>query len=344
MKHKTQAIQKAPRQSNMELLRIVAMAFVVLVHTDFWALGAPTPELITAEPSKAFMQYVVEAISIVSVNCFIFISGWFGIKPKWRSFCGLLFQILFFSFFIYFVFIVCGLEKFSYKSFLNHSNFLKLWFIPPYIAIYWLSPMINTFIEKADKKTVVQVLIAFVILDISLGWMKDYLHFHMVYSLLNFMLIYIIARFINHHRPCWSKHKKIIDLYVYLLSCFSIVSILYLIFFIKPSLLSQGYRIFHYNSPFVIISTISLCLFFTKIQIKSRFVNWMATSCFSVYLLHQDSFVGDRLMKSFCNEMFISNNILVYSMLMIALVAMIYIFAILIDQIRLFLWSKVFIH
>lgn len=41
------------RQSNMELLRIIAMAMIVMVHTDFWSLGELIADICAYEPSKA---------------------------------------------------------------------------------------------------------------------------------------------------------------------------------------------------------------------------------------------------------------------------------------------------
>lgn len=340
MKNKSQAIQRAPRDSNMELLRIVAMAFVVLVHTDFWALGAPTPELITTEPSKAFMQYVVEAISIVSVNCFVFISGWFGIKPKWRSFCGLLFQIVFFSLFIYFAFVAVGKEPFSISSFINRVNFLDLWFIPPYIALYWLSPIINTFIEKADKKVVVQVLIAFVILDISLGWMKDYLHFNMGYSLLNFMLLYLIARYLHLFKPVFMLYKKKYYLLLYFSVCSFLVAINYLAFAINHGFIKHTGFLFFYNSPFVLLASLSICLFFTKLKIQNKWINKIGLSCFAIYLFHMNPIIKN-IFKNICLDCFNNYNIFFHSCLMVILVIAIFIIATALDQIRIYLYNQI---
>lgn len=35
---------KTKRQSNIELLRIIAMFLVLVVHADFWSLGGPNAE------------------------------------------------------------------------------------------------------------------------------------------------------------------------------------------------------------------------------------------------------------------------------------------------------------
>ena len=40
------------RESNIELLRVVAMLFVLIVHTDFLVLGFPTPQDMAAAPVR----------------------------------------------------------------------------------------------------------------------------------------------------------------------------------------------------------------------------------------------------------------------------------------------------
>ncbi len=45
------------------------------------------------------------------------------------------------------------------------------------------------------------------------------------------------------------------------------------------------YRVFCYNSPFVLISAISLFMLFTKIQYRSNVINYLAASCLPIYLM-----------------------------------------------------------
>lgn len=315
------------------------MLFVVLVHTDFWSLGMPTSEFIFNEPTKAFMQFLVEIVAIVCVNCFIFISGWFGIKPKVKKFLGLLFQIIFFNCSIYFISIAIGHEHFSLRSFFVHSNFLTLWFIPPYIALYWLAPMLNIFIEKAPHNTIIKVLAAFIVLDLVLGWGKDYLYFVKGYSLLNFILIYLVARYINHFNPIWSKFRIRYYISLYALICLFFLGIIYSTYVLKPDAVYQLIRLFYYNSPIVLVASICFCLIFTRLNFESKLVNWLAFSSFSIYLLHQDPLIGDKWMKPFCQSIFTTHSIVYYSAVMSALVATFFVLAILIDQIRLAFWN-----
>ena len=83
------------RKSNFELLRIFAMMLVLLVHANYLSLGSVTQSEITTSPFGGFVRIFCEQLCIVSVNLFVLISGWFGIRPTLKKFATLLFQILF---------------------------------------------------------------------------------------------------------------------------------------------------------------------------------------------------------------------------------------------------------
>ena len=88
---------KKTRDSNMELLRLVAMLLIMVVHANFRALPKPDADMIAANPSSAFLQFMTEGFSIFGVNVFVMLSGWYGIRPRLSRFCELLFQLLFFG-------------------------------------------------------------------------------------------------------------------------------------------------------------------------------------------------------------------------------------------------------
>lgn len=80
----------------MELLRIVSMLMVLLLHANFLVFGTPTVADATCQPVATFIRLFFESVSIVGVNLFVFISGWYGIKAKLRRIAAFLFQVFFF--------------------------------------------------------------------------------------------------------------------------------------------------------------------------------------------------------------------------------------------------------
>ena len=74
------------RESNVELFRILAMFLVLVVHFTGWFVGGlADPFDSTKDLSFRMGQMVMEALSVVCVNCFLIISGWFGIRLKFKS-------------------------------------------------------------------------------------------------------------------------------------------------------------------------------------------------------------------------------------------------------------------
>lgn len=92
------------RQSNFELLRIVAMFMVMMLHVNFLALGKPSVEDAGSAPLATFTRILFEVMSVGSVDLFVLISGWFGIKANRKSLFTFIFQVVFV---IYSVSIVC---------------------------------------------------------------------------------------------------------------------------------------------------------------------------------------------------------------------------------------------
>lgn len=123
------------RQSNLELLRIVAMFLVLVVHADYFALGAPTLADVTDMPLPSFVRIFIESLSIVCVNVFILISGWFGIRPKFKSITNFLFQCLFFLVGIYAIGVLTGFATLSPKGLAGCLCLIPWnWFIKAYLV------------------------------------------------------------------------------------------------------------------------------------------------------------------------------------------------------------------
>ena len=188
-----------PRQSNIELLRITAMFLVLVVHADFWALGGPVSSDFSSNPWNAVTRTVIESISIVCVNVFVMISGWFGIKPSLRSLSNFVFQCAFFLIGIYAVMILTGHALLTSQGILGSLCLLHWnWFIKAYIGLYILSPLINAFLEKSTKRQLELFLVFFYIFQTVWGWPFGGADFvKSGYSPFSFIGLYILARYLH---------------------------------------------------------------------------------------------------------------------------------------------------
>lgn len=95
------------RQVNFELLRILCMYMIVIGHCLFH--GRVTAKL-GYGTTNYFLSYLVQSFSVVHVNCFIMIAGYFSIDRQFRSrrLLRLWKQVLFYSLGIFLIWTVFG--------------------------------------------------------------------------------------------------------------------------------------------------------------------------------------------------------------------------------------------
>ena len=64
------------RNSNIELLRLLLMAFVVLLHFNNGEMGGAF-SLVQGNTIDSYMLHFFEALCACAVNCFMIVSGYF---------------------------------------------------------------------------------------------------------------------------------------------------------------------------------------------------------------------------------------------------------------------------
>ena len=193
------SVVKKERESNIELLRLLAMFLVLVVHADFFSLGSPTQSDTLSAPANAFCRFFFESLSIICVNVFVLISGWFGIKASAKGFCKFAFQCLFFLIGIYAVMLSCGLTSLSIKGLAGCFALLQWnWFIKAYIGLYILAPILNAFVNQAEEKTFRNVLICFFAFQTLYAWCSNgAVFFEGGYSTMSFIGLYLLARYVK---------------------------------------------------------------------------------------------------------------------------------------------------
>ena len=170
--HPTQitATTSSHRESNMELLRIVTMLLVMIVHADFRALGCPSISDFDNDTFRTIMRFVVESLSIICVNTFVLLSGWFGIRFRFERLFEFLFQIFFFLLIGLGIAILTVPEQAI--SIRGAANLFLLgewdyWFVKCYLMMYIFAPLMNSFVEHSTEKQFRIFLILFYTFQIS---------------------------------------------------------------------------------------------------------------------------------------------------------------------------------
>lgn len=300
----------------------------------------PSNEDLLGKPLITFLRIYAESLTIVAVNCFILISGYFGLKLKVKSLSSFLFQVYFYSIFIFILFLLFLPSEVTYikivKAILPQ---VSLWFVGSYLGLLLLSPILNKFIENSDKKELRIFLLLFYISVFLFGYITDTFKFANGYSPIAFVGLYLIGRYIRlYGTERFFNLTKLHYLGIYGISALFCTLLFCGILLIYPHPEKIAYLTTSYTSPFNIISSIALFLLFTKFRIQSQLINNISCSAFSVYLIHCDPNIID-LYRGFVmklNDMF---SIPVFVVVLICFVLFLFFSCVVIDKIRIFIWN-----
>ncbi len=190
-------VLKKSRDSNYELLRIVSMFMILIVHADFFSFGSVTTDDLNDNIISSTARLSFEMLSIGAVNVFVMISGWFGIKASVRGFFNFAFQCIYFISGIYAIALLFGIAEFSPRTLFENIFVNCGWFIKAYIGLYLLSPLLNMFLEKADKQHIRNFIILFFLFEFVYGWIGNTSFISQGYGTLSFIGLYMLARYLK---------------------------------------------------------------------------------------------------------------------------------------------------
>lgn len=281
------------RNSSIELLRILATFGVIIRHYNNDGLGGAFL-YVTPHSINEFILFFLEYLSIVAVNVFILISGYYLSEKNTRSILKplkLIVQLV----------LISGAFYLINRTFDNPdtlSEFINkwcavYWFISLYIALYFISPYINIIFNKLNNKQInvfiVILLLVFSVEPTLVDLLDSFTDCHLTifsfisnagsidgYSIVNMVLMYSLGAFIRRKTDLIKKYSAASYLLIYLL-CVCINSLLSFVSTVSAS----------YCSPTVILEAVMIFCFFVKQKpFSSSVINMTARNAFAVYLSH----------------------------------------------------------
>lgn len=328
---------KGQRQSNIEFLRILAMLMILTLHTRFEGIESVYDGGIDA---NHICRFSFQAMSIIGVNLFVLISGYFGIKLKNKGIINLVWQV------VYIAVICLGIRilwsHYNGEVFVFDKKWLfpvtnTVWFIPSYIMLMLFSPIINVFIDGTSTRKLVHYTIGLYLLSYywSSIWVGTVMGFD-GYSWGWFIILYLTGRIIrrmNEGNKLASKSKA---LFGYIGFTIAIVAVAFLQNFIPVG----RSLLWVYNSPLVYASSICLFMFFCQLHISSsKVINFFAASAFAVLLLHMSLFAQ---YQNICKSIYCKYDGVVCIGITLCFILCVYLFSTIIDQPRKILYSLFF--
>ena len=325
----------------MELLRIIAMFLVLVVHADYFSLGAPSFQDVQQDAWGSFARIFFQSLSIGCVNLFVLLSGWFGIRPKRRSFLNLLFQCAYFLLGIYVICLMTGVSQLNAHGLMGCFLLLKWnWFIKAYILLFIMAPILNVYIDSATQRQHGMMLIWFYVFQTIYSWLFGAaVFFEQGYSTISFMGLYLLARY-------FAKYPMKITSYArqyYLLFFMFSVLFMAVIEFVATNynIIAIRGKMFQYDQPLVIAASLSLVIYFSKFSFHSRIINWVAASSFAVFLLHTNPNLCEQYFIPIVKTLYNSYNGITGLVAIFLFLITVYVVAIIVDQPRKLLWARI---
>lgn len=313
------------RQSNIELCRIASIVLVMLVHTVGSLFGGEV----------SLGVDLLKAFSIIGVNVFVLITGYFSATPKKTSLINLAFICLFWMVIkVACLYITNEPISYKYAFFLTSSN----WFIASYIGLLFTAPILNVFCKTVTKNVLWGGVIALLIIEIWFDLLPPHpkvsLGTQNGYSVFSFMILYLMARAIKlHGLPEWFKK---ISPFLYIGCSLLLGAIAYAIQLVGYHKLPS--MVFAYSNPIVILSSVAFLLTFERLSIKSSFINYISKSTLAVLLGHTSIVVLYTKQFRYLYDNFSGLQVVGYWALSIFIV---FWASIAIDQIRLLLYKPI---
>ncbi|MEE1023269.1 MAG: acyltransferase [Muribaculaceae bacterium] len=321
------------RKSNMEALRILSMLMVLTVHIDGASLGLPSAPGTDIGAREAW-KLAVEAAAITGVNCFTMISGYFGIRLRFRSIASFLFQCVFYSVGVYSLGMLLWPGLTSAEGWTRSwlvLTYTDLWYVPAYFCLMLLAPVLNPGLEALSRRRFAIVLALFALFTFWCGWWRGGRFNPTGYTVMQLVFVYMTARyvrlhvsatFLRRHRLLWAALFAAATAGIFL-----------------TSLWLPFTKAFAYNSPLVMAATVALFFLFTTSDFRSRAVNYAARSAFAAYLLHKAPLVWNNLMRPAVTDLWDSMTLTQFTLAAAVLALGIYLAAMAVDAIRRLIWD-----
>ncbi len=271
--------------SNIELLRIVAMALIIAAHLSYWG-GA----YYHTEGVNRFIASLFVVGGKLGVSLYVMIGSIFMAKRN-VSFRAI-FRIVLTMMFVVFSIAITGVIMGKPVSILNTFNpTTKYWFVNVYVALMLVSPYLNKLISIMNFRMyrnfcIVLTFIAAIYPTFKFNgeFTNQFIWFLYLYFLVNFIL----------------KYKTEINTLLSSKRLLSIVAKTYILFagvgyvFMAYLIFRDEYFFPLRNSGSIVLLAVALgiFMFFYKLNIgHCGFINWVAKGTFVAYLIHDNGYV-----------------------------------------------------
>ena len=305
---------KKERNSNVELMRIISMLFIILWH--IYIYGGIKNNARIIKPGVAILFEFLSFVIVVHVNSFVLTTGYFQCESnvKKEKVISLINTTFFYRILFLIIFSLTGLTVITKVEMIDKIFLYDYWFIQIYLLLYIISPIINKLINAISQKEFRRILfVLFIIFSIIPFLTANRTNMsNSGYTLVNFVFLYLIGAYLKKYpmkdsylfRRISKNSYKLFLLIIFIISLFinytnykTLESLSF-----SNSILNLMYTNYKnvfdaYSNPFVLIQSISYFLLFESFNIKSKLINRISKLVLGVYFIHENGFVREYIYK-----------------------------------------------
>ncbi len=289
------------RNVSMDILRILAMAFIVVIHLVGNNMGLNDIENSFNNELEAsyYVSAFVQCFVVVGVNLFFLISGYFGIKLKVKKVISLLAKVYILWIISHLICLgINGVESYGDGGDFAVALLLgisKYWFVAVYLLLTLVSPLLNLIADKLDEKGAGYFVFATLVLYTVAGFVADFFYPYFGtgggYLPAWASVVYIYGRLISKRRDRLPKSKLGYGL-AYLTSCLVNFALVATLIALKQG--KWATHMFSYNNVLVFVGAVALFMVFVRTAVTtnekaSKGIGFVAKYTLGVYLVHSNN-------------------------------------------------------
>ena len=324
------------RDSNLELLRIIAMITILCQH--YVVHGGYDSAIFNNVSINVIYLKILTMFAYAGCTIFALISGYYFININtndryYRRIIPLIFETLFYSLLVLLIVMLFKIVPLGIKDILKSllPMFYGNWYVVFYILIFFFIPFINPFLRnlKKDefKKLLATIFFFFILIQTFLGNVYDL-------NNLDFMFIaYFFGAYYRLYQDDYQDNQEYLlrTIFSFIFIILSVLIFDYLGLYLgNDKLIKYDYYFMAWYTIPSFVFALSIFMYMSNKKFHSRIINLIASTTLGVYLLH-DSHLKTLIWQMISPNANYVNNPYLHSIIKILLV---YIICVIIDLIR----------
>lgn len=317
------------RNSNIEILRFVLMAFIFLWHIILH--GYDFMGTCSSDSNLTILSFCCALFS-PAVYCFMLISGWYGIKFSLKKYAHLAFMaIVCFCLSIIIRHFWGGIRPAIIIEFIFPISCSFWWFLTCYVMVFLIAPFINLGFEQLESKMIKQIIGIMTIIEVACLFN---LIPNMGSTFYGLLYIYFLGRYLKRFNVSFSTVKLGL---IYILSLIVLWNMVYWGYDIAINGSKLSFILLSYNNPCIIM--MAICIFFLFQKIRPTYnskTNAFLSDVLAIYLVTEG--IGQPLYQYLANAM--SQNVIFGILIVFIIMIVTILLGKLTTKSFLWLWSK----